>query len=248
MSTTIIITGASGMLGRALHRLLLHESNYSYNVIGLGFSRLEVNYHEHFADSSEQNSKVHLHKLNLLDYEETSAFLNLHKPDIIVHCAAERYPDAFEKNIKASLKLNVDATMYLATECLRLCDENKANQRTKPYLIYISTSYVFDGGVPSQVYPPYKPDSKANPINSYGQSKWDGESAIRDVLNKAGKSGQGIIVRVPLLYGEDCIDLNESPGEFIDLFDVIKSCFVSYFVILSSGNDEGAPTTRSKQP
>ncbi|KAL7519771.1 hypothetical protein ACHAWX_004609 [Stephanocyclus meneghinianus] len=213
---TILITGASGMLGRALHRLLIYESN-EYNVIGLGFSRLEVNhYHEYFPPPTPTKhycyeSKIRLHGINLLDYEETSTFLRRYNPDIIVHCAAERYPDAFETNLAASFQLNVDATKHLAYEILRLGDENKTNARKKPYLIYISTSYVFDGGVSSMVYP-YKPGSTANPINNYGRSKWEGECAIRDILNKEEGLGQGVIVRVPLLYGEDCVDLNESPA------------------------------------
>eukprot|EP00804_Cyclotella_cryptica_P001846 CCRYP_020731-RB/>CCRYP_020731-RB protein AED:0.43 eAED:0.43 QI:0/-1/0/1/-1/0/1/0/354 len=205
------------MLGRALHRLLLLESNY-YNIIGLGFSRLEVNhYHQHFPPPSTtkhdcHKSKVCLHRINLLDYDETSSFLRQHNPDIIVHCAAERYPDAFEKNLDASFQLNVDATRNLASECLRLASENREHARKRPYLIYISTSYVFDGGVSSHVYPPYKPGSKTNPINSYGKSKWEGECAVRDILNKVEGLGQGFIVRVPLLYGADCVDLNESPA------------------------------------
>eukprot|EP00986_Skeletonema_menzelii_P020155 scaffold30370_cov160-Skeletonema_menzelii.AAC.2 len=84
----------------------------------------------------------------------------------------------------------------------------------KPPLIYISTSYVFDGGVVSQEFPPYVPTSVANPINSYGKSKWDGECAIRDVMNATNSNdgGRGVIVRVPLLYGEDCVQLDESPA------------------------------------
>lgn len=195
------------MLGRALHRQLFSSD---YHVKGLGFSRL-------FAQPPSGLPhrplyRVLLQKLNLLDYEETSAFLQDYQPDIIVHCAAERFPDAFETKLDESIQLNVDATKHLANECLRLGDEYESRSRRRPFLIYISTSYVFDGGVASKVYPPYKPDSRTNPINSYGESKWDGECVIRDILNKDSKTGQGIIVRVPLLYGEDCSDLNESPA------------------------------------
>ena len=193
----ILITGASGMLGRALHRVLLKENKYL--VKGIGFSRLSV-------------QRIELQKVNLLNHEETSAFLHQYQPDVIFHCAAERFPDAFEKNMAASFQLNVDTTKHLADEVLRLGDEYEKTSRKRPYLIYISTSYVFDGGISSMVYPPYKTDSRTNPINNYGKSKWEGECAIRDVLNKNKDNGQGIIVRVPLLYGEDCSDLNESPA------------------------------------
>lgn len=141
-----------------------------------------------------------------------------------MHCAAERYPDAFETKLEESKKLNVDSTRHLARECQRLAtvendkDGDGSSKKSGPYLIYISTSYVFDGGITSKEYPPYKPQSKANPLNNYGRSKWEGECVVREILNKAttGIEGaaarRGIIVRVPLLYGEDCCDLSESPA------------------------------------
>merc|ERR1739845_332858 len=87
---------------------------------------------------------------------------------------------------------------------------------------------VFDGGVTSKEYPPYKPGAKAHPINNYGRSKWLGECAVRNILNNnpttAGEKGnategRGLIVRIPMLYGEDCCDLSESPAlEMAKLF------------------------------
>eukprot|EP00580_Thalassiosira_gravida_P017177 CAMPEP_0201657964 /NCGR_PEP_ID=MMETSP0494-20130426/1023_1 /ASSEMBLY_ACC=CAM_ASM_000839 /TAXON_ID=420259 /ORGANISM="Thalassiosira gravida, Strain GMp14c1" /LENGTH=576 /DNA_ID=CAMNT_0048134889 /DNA_START=8 /DNA_END=1738 /DNA_ORIENTATION=+ len=232
---TILITGASGMLGRALHRLLL-KSSPDYNVVGTGHTRLEVDHYPRYVPSnysnkdstSDPNKKVQLHQLNLLDAHATTELLEKHRPDVIVHCAAERFPDAFEKKLEESMKLNVESTQHLARECQRLAimanaenDDNSNNSRNiagGPYMIYISTSYVFDGGVTSKEYPPYGPQSKVNPVNTYGRSKLEGERAVRDILNdpksssQAEGGGRGIIVRVPMLYGEDCWDLSESPA------------------------------------
>jgi len=219
----IVITGASGMLGRALHRLLLQscssstgETNYAV-VVGTGFSRLQVTH------QSEQDIKiVHLEYLDLLDHEASQKFLSKHQPHVIVHCAAQRHPDAFENHLESSIKLNVKSTEHLAKECARLALNNKSGSRTGgPYLIYISTSYVFDGGVQSNEHPPYMPDSKTNPINNYGLSKWAGECAVNEILNRNDDIAlnRGIIVRVPLLYGEDCQALSESPAlEMIKAF------------------------------
>ncbi|KAL9181186.1 hypothetical protein ACHAXT_009991 [Thalassiosira profunda] len=210
MKPTILVTGASGMLGRALHRLLLSNSSSEYNVIGTGHSRLQVDhYPNYFSDTKAKAEPVELHHLNLLDFDATTKFLNKHRPDVIVHCAAERYPDAFETKLEESIKLNVESTKHLARECKRLASDSDT---ARPYLIYLSTSYVFDGGAVSGVHPPYQPQSKAHPINNYGKSKWEGECAVREILNASGAGGRGIIARVPLLYGEDCCDLSESPA------------------------------------
>lgn len=208
--TTILITGASGMLGRALHRLLLKttSSSESIKVIGTGHTRLQVNhYPEYYPSMSNSSKMVQLYQLDLLDFDTTSKFMQKHKPNIVIHCAAERFPDAFESKLEESIKLNVESTKHLANECLRLGKERKNNNKAGPHLIYISTSYVFDGGAVSREFPPYTPQSKANPLNNYGKSKWEGECAVRDILNE-----NGIVVRVPLLYGEDCCDLSESPA------------------------------------
>lgn len=217
------------MLGRALHRLLLRcnadDSTSSYEVVGIGHTRLTVtHYHEHFpppnnvtihSSSSSAVSAaddlartVKLHKLDLLDHDATTEFIQKYRPDIIIHCAAQRYPDTFESKLEQSIQLNVESTRHLAQLCTSQPDY-------RPTLIYISTSFVFDGGVISKEFPPYVPTSVAHQINSYGRSKWDGECAIRDVMNATNNShsgGRGIIVRVPLLYGEDCVQLDESPA------------------------------------
>lgn len=68
------------MLGRALHRLLL-EFPGEYVVVGTGLSRLEV---------SGSTATVRLERLDLLDHEAASRFLQRHQPDVVCHCAAQR--------------------------------------------------------------------------------------------------------------------------------------------------------------
>jgi dTDP-4-dehydrorhamnose reductase len=58
-------------------------------------------------------------------------------------------------------------------------------------LVYISTDYVFPG-VPGEA--PYSHDSPTNPPNFYGETKLAGEQAVL--------SCGGVVLRVPVLYGE----------------------------------------------
>jgi len=58
-------------------------------------------------------------------------------------------------------------------------------------LVYISSDYVFDG-----TSPPYLPSSATNPVNLYGTTKRDGETAVLGV-----QGAKPIVLRVPVLYG-----------------------------------------------
>ena len=58
--------------------------------------------------------------------------------------------------------------MYLTLTCLLL---EKFNSK----LIYVSTDYVFDGKLP-----PYSEEALPNPLNKYGQTKYEGEKVVMD--------------------------------------------------------------------
>lgn len=67
------------------------------------------------------------------------------------------------------------------------------------FLIYISTDYVFPGK-PGDA--PYEADAQPQPTNLYGQTKLDGERATLEEYKSAGKPGLGVVMRVPVLYGD----------------------------------------------
>jgi len=176
----VVVTGASGMLGRSLCRLLTAAANASsYEVTGLGYTR----------------AKPPMRKLDLLDAAAVGALLDEVQPHIVVHAAAERDPDRAARDPARVQSLNVDVCARLASECARL----------NATLIYISTDYVFDGGIQSGISPPYRPDAPTAPLNLYGRSKLAGEQAV---LAVPGCSP--LVLRVPVLYALDCAHLSES--------------------------------------
>ena len=56
---------------------------------------------------------------------------------------------------------------------------------------YISTDYVFDG----QGERPWEPDDERHPLNVYGQTKYEGELAVEELLDKY------FIVRIAWVFG-----------------------------------------------
>ncbi|EST07130.2 Phox homologous domain protein [Kalmanozyma brasiliensis GHG001] len=146
----VLITGASGLLGRAVHQQCIDKG---YDIRALAFTR---------SDPEKQ-----LVKLDLTDVTAVESCLSDFEPDVIVHTAAERRPDVVENDPAASQAINVDAPASIATIASML---DKV-----PLLINISTDYVFDGSKP-----PYKVEDAPNPLNAYGVSKLQGERAVAE--------------------------------------------------------------------
>ena len=109
--------------------------------------------------------------------------------------AANRFPDKVDKDPEGTRALNIEATKTLA----QLCAERSI------LLIYISTDYVFPG---TQGDAPYEADAVPRPTNLYGQTKLDGEKVVLDEYSRAGLEARGVVLRVPVLYGEA-----ETPAE-----------------------------------
>jgi len=91
-------------------------------------------------------------------------------PDLIINCAAYTAVDKAESEADLAFLVNCDGAANLANAC---------SHQNIP-LIHISTDYVFDGK--SEL--PYKEDDPVNPLGVYGLSKWEGEQAIRSILDR----------------------------------------------------------------
>ena len=122
--------------------------------------------------------------LDITDTEAARRVLSEVRPDGVIHCAAWTAVDAAEEpeNLPKVRTINVKGTRNLA----EACEELGAS------MLYISTDYVFDG----QGAKPWDPDcTDYKPLNVYGQSKLDGELAVRETLEKY------FIVRTAWVFG-----------------------------------------------
>lgn len=161
---TVVITGATGLLGRSVLKAFKSSQNFD-QVIGTCFSRTGPD----------------LTKLDLTDSKATGQFIQETKPDVVVHTAAQRFPDKCEgEEFENARKLNAEATEILAL----------SSEKVGARMIYISTDYVFDG----KKSEPYLSGDKRNPLSNYGRLKADGEDfALKN---------NHIVLRIPVLYGD----------------------------------------------
>lgn len=101
--------------------------------------------------------------------------------DVVMHGAAYTAVDAAEDNIDICSKINAYGTENVAKVCKKLDIP----------MVYISTDYVFDG----QGTRPWEPDDERHPLNVYGQSKYEGELAVQNNLDKF------FIIRIAWVFG-----------------------------------------------
>ena len=126
---------------------------------------------------------VDIDELDITDQDAVQQMLSDIKPEGVIHCAAWTAVDDAEDNVDKVMSVNRDGTRYIAEACKELDIP----------MIYISTDYVFDG----QGETPWKPDDDRNPINVYGDSKYQGELAVEELLEKY------YIVRIAWVFGQN---------------------------------------------
>ena len=164
---------ASGLLGRQVQQQFARAG---WKAIGTGLNRI---------------NPPDVIRLNMLDPAAIASTLDTIRPDVIVHCAANRFPDSCTANPAAARNLNVEASRTLAA----------AAAERSIFLVYISTDYVFSGR-PGEA--PYLASATPDPPNVYGRTKLEGERAVL-----AAAPTNSVVLRVPILYGS-CDEPSES--------------------------------------
>ena len=134
-----------------------------------------------FEDAGYEVIETDVDTLDITNAEQVKHVLEEYKPEIVIHCAAYTNVDKAEEDLKTAELINVTGTENIADACGKLGIT----------LVYISTDYVFNGC--NTV--PYKPNDMPNPINNYGQTKYEGEEAVRSFCEKY------YIARTSWLYG-----------------------------------------------
>lgn len=120
-------------------------------------------------------------ELDITEPGSLAAVISQTKPDLIINAAAYTAVDKAEQEIDKAMQVNVVGPSLLAEACT-------AQQIP---LIHISTDYIFDG----QKNAAYTEDEPANPVSVYGESKWQGEQAVRN------HCANHIILRVSGVFG-----------------------------------------------
>ena len=124
---------------------------------------------------------VDVQDMDITDAEAVDRVIKAAAPDAVIHCAAYTAVDAAEDNEEICRKVNAGGTQNIANVCKELDIK----------MIYISTDYVFNG----EGERPWEPDDRREPVSVYGQTKYEGELAVQNTLEKY------FIVRIAWVFG-----------------------------------------------
>ena len=150
----ILITGANGLLGQHLVKLLLDTTDHEIIATSKREPRLIL-----------QNSRLHYYSLDITDGMAVDLLLEKLQPDTIIHCAALTQVDECEQQPIKAWEINVTATRFIVD----------AAKKINAFVIFVSTDFVFDG-----LSGPYKEEDTVNPVSYYGSTKVAAEKAVTE--------------------------------------------------------------------
>ena len=126
---------------------------------------------------------VDIEELDITDAAAVEKMIKEVNPDAVIHCAAWTAVDAAEDNVEKCRQVNANGAENIAKVCKELNCK----------MMYISTDYVFDGTGTR----PWEPDDPVTtPLNVYGQTKYEGELAVCDNVEKY------FIIRIAWVFGK----------------------------------------------
>lgn len=124
---------------------------------------------------------VDIGEMDITDRDGVEACLRRTAPDGVIHCAAYTAVDAAEENEELCRRINGEGPRNIARVCKAMDIK----------MIQISTDYVFDG----RGERPWEPGDPCCPQSVYGQTKYEGELAVQETLDKY------FIVRTAWVFG-----------------------------------------------
>jgi len=148
--TTILVTGANGLLGQKLTLLLDRDPTVRTMATAKGPLTVPLKNGEYF-------------QLDISDAAAVNKVIGTTRPDVVINTAAMTQVDACETDRDGCWKNNVTAVGFLVDAC----------RDVGAHFIQLSTDFVFDG-----THGPLDESAVPNPLSHYGASKLAAEEIV----------------------------------------------------------------------
>ena len=151
MQKRILLTGANGLLGQKIVKLLAGRPQIQLIATGRGPNRNPFT-EDYTYEQADLTNKI-----------EVEYLFETFQPTHLIHTAAMTLVDKCELDQVNAERNNVDVVASLT----RLC------QQYETHMVHVSTDFVFDGE-----NGPYKEEDSTNPVNYYGACKLKAEEIV----------------------------------------------------------------------
>ena len=173
----LLLTGATGFIGNAIRKRIVEDGSYDLTIA--------------VRNINEQSDAVRIVKVddltNSTDWSDA-----LKSVDVVVHSAAcvHIMDDKSTDPLTEFCKVNVEGTLSLARQAVEAGVKR---------FVFISSIKV--NGEVTELGHPYTEDSKPNPTDPYGISKYEAEQGLLALAETT--SLEVVIIRPTLVYGEN---------------------------------------------
>ena len=173
MARTLLVTGGAGFIGSCFVRLLAGQG--AAQVVNLDKLTYAGN-----LDSLEPVAGVAGYRFvhgDIGDRGLVAALLREHRPDAVVHFAAESHVDRSIDGPRVFLETNVVGTFELLVEARRYWEELAAPERERFRFLHVSTDEVYGSLGPED--PPFSETTAYDPHSPYSASKAASDHFVR---------------------------------------------------------------------
>jgi len=169
----ILVTGGAGFIGSAVIRHIINNSkNDVINVDNLTYAG-----NEESLTSVKGNNRYTFENVNILDEIEILRIFNQHKPDIVIHLAAESHVDRSIDAPSEFIQTNIIGTYVLLQQARTYWSNLKGEKKDHFRFHHVSTDEVY--GDLNETDDLFTEESSYNPSSPYAASKASSDHLVR---------------------------------------------------------------------
>ena len=170
---TIIVTGGAGFIGSELIRYLIE--NTKYKVVNI--DKLTYSGNLESLNSIESSSNYIFEQIDICDENEIKRVFAEHKPDIVMHLAAESHVDRSIDGPKDFIQTNIVGTFVLLEQAKNYWQKLQGTKKEDFRFLHVSTDEVYGDLNGKEDF--FIEDTAYDPSSPYSASKASSDHLVR---------------------------------------------------------------------